>query len=457
MTAAPRKTAGAGAPRVVRQALSGWGRYPVAECLLARPERMRDAVPPADPCIPRGRGRSYGDAAVSSGHTVLLMERLNRFRAFAPRRGVLTVEAGVTVGEVQRMAVPRGWTLAVTPGTRHATVGGCVAADVHGKNHHGDGSIRSFVDWIELLGPDGTVCRCSPKRNAELFRWTLGGMGLTGVVLRAALRLRPVESGWIRQRTIACDGLAQAVAAIEETLDWTYSVAWIDCLASGGKLGRSLLMLGEHATREELDAAGKRESVPAPRRGRLTVPIDLPGWVLNRASIGAFNALYYRRGATAPELSFVDYERYFYPLDAIGGWNRLYGKRGFAQFQCVLPLEAAKPGLEALLRETAGAGKGSFLAVLKRFGPQEGPFSFPLEGYTLTLDVPISGRALALLERLDAITVDHGGRFYLAKDSRMSRETLSAADPRTADFRKLREARGLAGHFASAQSERLGL
>ena len=406
--------------------------------------------------IARGLGRAYGDSALGTGIT-LDMRRWSRMLAFDETHGQLTAEAGLPLGDIIETFLPRGWFPAVTPGTRHVTLGGMLAADVHGKNHHKDGSIRNFVDWIDLLGPDGTTRRCSPKRNAELFRWTLGGMGLTGVILRAALRLRPVETGWIRHKTVACDGLGAAVEAIEETLDWTYSVAWIDCLASGEKLGRSLLMLGEHATRAELDAAGKRETFPTRRGWRLTIPLDLPGWVLNRTSIGAFNELYYRRGAAAPAVSFVDTDRYFYPLDAIAAWNRLYGKRGFAQFQCVLPLESAAAGLEALLRETADAGKGSFLAVLKRFGAQDGPFSFPMEGYTLTLDVQISERALALLERLDAITVDHGGRFYLVKDSRMPEETLKRADPRAETFRKLRETHGLAARFASAQSERLGL
>ena len=438
--------------------LSGWGRYPRLDCRVLEPESEAEIAEAVvrEPAIARGLGRAYGDSALGTELT-LDMRRWNRMLAFDEKTGQLIAEAGVALGDIVATFLPRGWFPAVTPGTRHVTLGGMLAADVHGKNHHKDGSIRAFVDWIDLLGPDGEVRRCTPKRNAELFNWSLGGMGLTGVILRAALRLRPVETGWIRQKTIACDGLASAIDAIEESLDWTYSVAWIDCLASGGKLGRSLLMLGEHATRAELAAAGKREEVPASRRARLSVPLDPPGWLLNRISIGAFNALYYRRGAAAPEVGLVDYERYFYPLDAIGAWNRLYGRRGFAQFQCVLPLATASAGLEALLRETAGAGKGSFLAVLKRFGRQEGPFSFPMEGYTLTLDMQVTERALALLDLLDAITVEHGGRFYLAKDSRMSRETLRAADSRVEAFLQLREKHGLRGRFVSAQSERLGL
>lgn len=438
--------------------LNGWGRFPRLACRVLRPDSVEEirAALGEGPVIARGLGRAYGDSALNAAAT-LDMRRFDRMLAFDPESGQLTAEAGVSLGDIIETFLPRGWFPSVTPGTKHVTLGGMIAADVHGKNHHKHGSLGGFVDWIDLIGPDGIERRCSPDRNETLFRWTLGGMGLTGVILRAALRLTPVESGWIRQKSVACASLEEAIEAFEDSLDWTYSVAWIDCQATGDRLGRSLVMLGEHATREELPAALRTEPFPAARKRRLSVPFDLPGWVLNAATIRLFNELYYRKGAKAAGESFVDWDSYFYPLDAIGDWNRLYGKRGFAQYQCVLPLKNSREGLQTLLRAVAAAGKGSFLAVLKRFGPQQGVFSFPMEGYTLALDFHISEQTLALLDRLDAITVEHGGRLYLAKDSRLSRVRLEQSDNRVAKFRKMREEAGLSQRFSSAQSERLGL
>lgn len=408
------------------------------------------------PMIARGMGRAYGDSALNRNAT-LDMTAFNHMLAFDPANGLLTVEAAVVLGDIIDAFLPRGWFPPVTPGTKFVTVGGMIAADVHGKNHHKHGSFGTFVEWIDLLGPDGMVRRCSRSKNSVLFGWTIGGMGLTGVILRAAFRLQPVESGWIRQQTIAAPDLDRAMAAFENADSWTYSVAWIDCLARGRSLGRSLLMLGEHARRDELDTARRSDPLAAPERRKLRVPCNAPAWALNRWSVSAFNRGYYQQGVRKAGQSLVDWDTYFYPLDAILDWNRIYGRRGFAQFQCVLPLAASRDGLRALLQAISASGQGSFLAVLKRFGAQESCFSFPMEGYTLALDFPVNGKALALMDRLDRITLDHGGRFYLAKDARMSGETFRKADRRVADFGVLRQQHGLNGRFASAQSERLGL
>jgi FAD/FMN-containing dehydrogenase len=282
-------------------------------------------------------------------------------------------------------------------------------------------------------------------------------MGLTGIILRAAIRLRPVESAWIAQEMIVASNLAEAMAAFEAADEATYSMAWIDCLARGATLGRSLVMLGEHARPSELPPGHRDRPFEAPRRRAPSVPFDAPGFALNRWTVRAFNALYWARGRRLPRESFVDWDTYFYPLDAILGWNRIYGRRGFLQFQCALPLETAEAGLTRLLEATGAAGQGSFLAVLKRLGPQESRFSFPMAGYTLALDFPASPTTLNLLDRLDAIAVDHGGRFYLAKDARMAAATLHRSDPRAATFRDMRRGAGLDRAFASGQSERLQL
>jgi decaprenylphospho-beta-D-ribofuranose 2-oxidase len=439
--------------------LSGWGRYPVLEARTHRPRSMdalRDLVLSEPNLIARGNGRAYGDSAINTSATIET-RHLNRMIAFDPASGQLVAEAGLLLGDVITAFLPRGWFPMVTPGTKFVTLGGAIAADVHGKNHHKDGSFRSCVDWIDVMGPDGEVHRCSSKDDPALFDHTVGGMGLTGIILRAAIRLRSVETAWIRQTTTALPNLKAAMAAFEAAQDATYSVAWIDCLGTDAKLGRSLVMLGEHAVRADLPPLRAQTPFQIKPKRKLAVPIDFPAFALNSLTMRAFNALYYWAGARKTGTQLVDWDSYFYPLDTLLGWNRIYGRKGFAQFQCALPLDRSEAGLTALLAEIAKAGSVSFLAVLKRFGKQDSAFSFPMEGYTLALDFPVTTKTLALLDRLDQITISHGGRFYLAKDSRMSTATLSASDPRAADFHAHRDSHGYTSRFRSAQSERLAL
>ncbi len=439
--------------------LSGWGRYPVLEARTYSPrsiDALRDLVL-AEPCvIARGNGRAYGDSAINTSATVET-QHLNRMIAFDPESGQLIAEAGVLLGDIIETYLDRGWFPLITPGTKFVTLGGAIAADVHGKNHHKDGSFRTCVDWIDIMGPDGVIRRCSPNNDPGLFDHTLGGMGLTGIILRAAIRLRPVETAWIRQKTIAAPNLESAMAAFERAQTATYSVAWIDCLGTGPNLGRSLLMLGEHADREELPRQRARAPFRIKSKRQLSVPFDFPAFALNGLTLRAFNTLYYRAGTRKAGTQLVDWDSYFYPLDTILGWNRIYGRKGFAQFQCALPLERSQVGLTALLAEIAKAGSGSFLAVLKRFGKQDSAFSFPMEGYTLALDFPISKKTLALLDQLDRIAIEYGGRFYLAKDSRMSAATLSKSDKRINGFQAFRDRHEHTSQFRSVQSERLSL
>lgn len=439
--------------------LSGWGRYPVLEARTHWPrtvEALRQLVLSEPSLIARGNGRAYGDSAINASATIE-MRHLDRMVAFDQDTGQLVAEAGVLLGDVIAAFLPRGWFPLVTPGSKFVTLGGAIAADVHGKNHHKDGSFRSCVDWIDIMGPDGEVRRCSSDEYPTIFDHTLGGMGLTGIILRAAIRLRPVETAWIQQKTIAAPDLKTAMAAFEAAQDATYSVAWIDCLGTGPNLGRSLVMLGDHAAQTDLSTKKARAPLQIKPKGKVSIPFDFPAFMLNSLTVRAFNALYYCAGARKSGVQLVDWDSYFYPLDAILGWNRIYGRKGFAQFQCVLSLDRSEAGLTALLEETAKAGAGSFLAVLKRFGKQNSAFSFPMEGYTLALDFPVNPKTLALLERLDQITLDHGGRFYLAKDSRMSAATLRTSDQRVDDFQAHRESQGIYSRFRSAQSERLDL
>jgi decaprenylphospho-beta-D-ribofuranose 2-oxidase len=438
--------------------LSGWGRYPVHSAKVFAPRTngaLADRVR-AGSMIARGNGRSYGDSAVSLQNTVH-MRHFNRLMAFDAETGQVVAEAGILLADIIHTFLPQGWFPAVTPGTKFVTLGGMIAADVHGKNHHIDGSFGSFLDWIDVMDAQGTVRRCSHQENTNLFAWTIGGMGLTGVILRAAFRLRPVETGWIKQTTLPTTNLDATFAALEQSSNAPYSVAWIDCLSQGNILGRSLVMLGQHATRNDLTKQQQKSSFDAPAKRPKSMPFALPSGVLNGVTARAFNALYFRRGSRNAGTQLVAWDSYFYPLDTVLGWNKIYGRKGFAQFQCVLPLDQSRTGLQALLTATSTAGAGSFLAVLKRFGPQQGRFSFPMPGYTLALDFPVKTKTLALMNILDQITLAHGGRFYLAKDSRMTAETLRASDPRTDHFVQMRDAAALRPVFASAQSERLDL
>lgn len=450
----------------VLREIHGWGRWPRRVCRVETPRSPEAAARlAADPAlkIARGLGRSYGQPAMAPAMTVET-SGLGRMLGFEPETGLLTAEAGVSLGEIIDAFLPQGWFPPVTPGTKFVTLGGAIGADVHGKNHHVAGSFGHCVEWFDLALGDGQVLRCSRQENADLFNATLGGMGLTGIVLRACIRLLPVESGWFRQRTVAAENLDAAMAAFEDNLHIPYSVAWIDCLARGAARGRSLVYLGDHARREELRAELPRrlaaDPLNPPRRGAKRVPIDAPSFALNSLSVRAFNRRYYAKGAAAPATSFVDWDTYMYPLDSLLEWNRIYGRRGFAQYQTVLPLPTARDALAEQLDAIAESGLASFLAVLKRMGKgaPERPFSFPMEGWTLALDFPLSSDALTLMDRLDEITLAAGGRLYLAKDARMTQRTFETGYAAgRAVFDRMARRDPAAARFASLQSERLGL
>ncbi|MEX3014763.1 FAD-dependent oxidoreductase [Gymnodinialimonas hymeniacidonis] len=430
--------------------ISGWGRFPKAECKIvsARTQADVEAAIATAALIARGNGRAYGDAAMNRGQT-LAMTGMDRMLSFED--GVLVAEAGVLLADIIHTLLPRGWFPMVTPGTKYVSLGGAIAADVHGKNHHLDGSFRSCVDWVDVMGPDGTVTRATP--GDDLFDWTLGGMGLTGVILRAQIRLRKVETMYIAQETRALTSLQDTLDAFAETQDAPYSVAWIDC-SDGPHHGHTLLLLGRHATLEDLPSRWRPFDVRQKRK--LPVPFGAPPFLFRGLWLRALTGIYWRRGAKRAGHALVDWDSYFYPLDALSNWNRLYGRNGFLQFQCALPEEASAAGLAELMDTIAASQTGSVLSVLKRFGSQSGHFSFPMPGYTLALDFPASERSLELMSRLDEITLAHGGRFYLAKDARMP-EAVAKADPRAKAYAAMRKQAGLTDRFTSMQSERLGL
>jgi len=440
--------------------LAGWGRYPrhPSEMLYpASPDDIPRLMASQSGLVARGNGRAYGDAAIGESVTLSALG-LDRIRAFDPT-GRIRVEAGTKLSDLLDVVVPRGFFPPVVPGTKFVTVGGMIASDVHGKNHHRDGGFGDHVESLTLALPDGGTVTCSRNENPELLSATIGGMGLTGTILDATFRLRRIETGWMRQETTVAPDLDSAIHALESTSGATYSVAWIDCLARGASLGRSLIFAAEHATRQDVDALrADAESFPSTKLGRLSVPFDLPSFTLNRLSVSAFNELYFRAGAMKAGYPFlVHWDPYFFPLDGLGNWNRIYGRRGFLQYQCVIPREHAAPVLRGILKHVSKHGNASFLAVLKQLGPSHGHLSFPLEGFTLALDLPVSDHVFPLLDELDRSVIESGGRLYLAKDSRQSPATFEAGYPGLSRFRDVRKTIGAVGKISSRLSIRLGI
>ncbi|MEN7973073.1 MAG: FAD-binding oxidoreductase [Verrucomicrobiota bacterium] len=440
--------------------ISDWGNYPVIEAEVGgfeTAEQLRKKLEQPGEVIAFGNGRSYGDASLQE--RVLLTRRFNKILAFDESTGLLRCQAGMLLSEILEVFVPRGWFLPVTPGTKLITVGGAIAADVHGKNHHVDGSFGQHVVSVDVMRNDGSVITCSPSEKAEFFRITVGGMGLSGVILNAAFRLRRIETAYIREETVRASNLEEIMDCFEASDDWTYSVAWIDCLAKGDSMGRSIMMRGEHVKSGELvNPSHKRASLDPKQGMALDVPFTFPDIALNKLTMKAFNFAYYHKCRPGKHVSIVDYNAFFYPLDAIGNWNRIYGKRGFTQYQFVIPKAAGREGMRTILKRITDSGLGSFLAVLKLFGEQESFMSFPMAGYTLALDFPISLKAMDLFKELDAMVADYGGRLYLAKDSRMDAEMFEKTYPNAADFRHaitlLNEGET---RFSSLQSKRIGI
>jgi len=384
------------------------------------------------PGLAHGMGRSYGDVCLNPEGTLWLTGGLDRFVTFDEASGRLACEAGVLLRDIQRLAIPRGWSLAVTPGTQLVTVGGAIANDVHGKNQHVAGSFGDHVRRLRLVRTSGEVVECGPDRNADWFAATVGGIGLTGVIIEAELQLRRTPGPWLEAETVPFATVAEFFRlAAESEAGWEHTVSWVDC--SAGSAGRGLF------TRANPIDAGE---LPEPKRRTRAVPLTPPVSLVNRMSLRAFNAAYFRANSRKPGRRVVHGEAFLYPLDNLLEWNRMYGPKGFYQYQCVIPRDAGEAAVAALLAEVAGSGEGSFLTVLKTFGDREpvGLMSFPLPGVTLALDFPNRGeRTKRLFRRLDAIVREARGRLYLAKDARMPRDLFEAGYPRLPEFRKFRD------------------
>ncbi|MFI5379953.1 MAG: FAD-binding protein [Tepidisphaerales bacterium] len=448
--------------RCLELPLAGWGNYLPQVSRQYRPESHADLcrllAEAAEPSwVARGLGRGYGDCAVNGGGGVLLQTRLARMLEFDAEAGNLRCEAGVSLREIIDVVRPRGWMLPVIPGTAFVSVGGAIAADIHGKNHHRDGTFCDFVTGLELLTASGEVLRCSREEDADVFWATAGGMGLTGVILRAALRLVKAPSAYATvtwQRADCLDKVLELMAAGDDR--FTYSVAWIDCLAGGASLGRSVLMQGNVSQVDELPDDLKDRPLSLPARRRKTVPSWFPSFLLNRTTVKLFNALYYRQHGD--RTGIIAQDAFFHPLDAINHWNRMYGKAGFVQYQSVIPLAVARQGLVEQLEIISASGRASFLAVLKTFGRQgNGMLSFPMPGLTLAIDLPNRSGLQEVLAKLDEVVLRHGGRLYLAKDACTSAQSFAAMYPRLGEFRAVKRRIDPENRFQSSQSRRLGI
>jgi len=440
----------------VKTKVSNWGLYPTATACLH--SFRGESIPECRDggTIARGLGRCYGDAALAE--CMLSTTELNHYLHFDPESGLLHCQAGVSFDNILSVFVPRGWFLPVTPGTRFVTVGGAIASDIHGKNHHVEGTFSNHVKFFHLLTADGEIRKCSLTENTELFKLTCGGMGLTGIILDAAFYMKPIPSSYLRQTTLKATSLNQVMDLFQEHAQVSNSVAWIDCLKSGKNMGRSLLMLGEFAAKDELPEQMKRNPFLTHRASSLRVPFHFPGATLNPFTVKAFNFLYYSKQREAEKQNYVHYAPFYYPLDAILNWNRIYGRKGFTQYQFVLPLEASREGIAAILGHIVARGKASFLSVLKLFGKQdENYLRFPMEGYTLALDFKITSDLWSFLDELDTMVADYGGRIYLAKDVRMSHEVLRRTYPQLQEFMDGIRKYDPEARFSSWQSRRLQL
>ncbi|HMH32429.1 MAG TPA: FAD-binding oxidoreductase [Puia sp.] len=410
----------------------------------------------ADTLIPRGLGRSYGDQALNAGHQVAICSKFNHFLSWDEKQGILECQAGVSLEEIISVFAPRGWLPMICPGTKFVTVGGAIANDIHGKAHHIDGSFVNCVESFTILLADGSQRKASRSENPDLFWANFGGLGLLGVILTATIRLRKIETTYFKQKSIVIRDLNHMLDALE-TYDheYNYSVAWIDALAKGNKLGSGVLTLGNAARFDELPERLKAAPLKLHSSSKLSVPFFLPSFVLNDITVRLLNRVIAFVQNSPKE--FVHYEKFFFPLDAINNWNRGYGKRGFIQYQFVIPEENGKQNLVRILEMIADSGCTPFLNVFKRMGEGQGILSFPFSGYTLAIDFPVTKALLEFTPKLDAKVLQAGGRLYLGKDALLDEKTFKEMYPQYKEWLSIKKQYDPANQFSSDISRRLGL
>lgn len=430
--------------------LEGWGRVPAPGSEVLSPD-LESLTAHAVLC--RGLGRSYGDSSLpaAAGDKVAATRLADRVLAFDPETGVLRAEAGLSLAELNRLFIPRGWFSPVTPGTKFVTLGGMVSSDVHGKNHHCEGCFGAHVRALRMRLADESIVECSPTRDPDLFYATIGGMGLLGHILEVEFVMRRISSPWIWMESERVRDIDEFLAALARgAAAWPMTMGWIDCLSGGSSLGRGILMAGRWATPEE---AGRTPPRPPAER---SLPFELPSWALNSVTAGAFNSVYYWSHMNHREQRLVAPDPFFYPLDAILNWNRAYGPRGFTQYQCVLPSRAGAVAVRALLVRLTELGCASPLCVIKDCGPEgKGLLSFPMKGTSVAVDIPITPDIQAIVDALNEVVIAAGGRIYLTKDRFTRPEHFRAMEARLDAFLAAREKWDPHRRLRSAQSVRL--
>lgn len=440
----------------MKKRIANWGNYPAItteEETFSANDQLQELLQNSQQVIARGNGRCYGDASLATNTISSL--KYDKALSFDTRQGIFECQSGITLDRVLEIIVPEGWFIPVSPGTKFITVGGAVASNVHGKNHHIDGNFSNHILEMDVMMGNGQIITSSPFLHPDLFEATCGGMGLTGIIIRVKFRLKKIETAYIRQKQIKAKNLEDVIQLFDEYKHYTYSMSWIDCLKSGKEFGRSILIVGENVLPDELSFRQKSNPLILPKKKQLTFPVNLPSFALNQYSIKAFNFLYYHKNTKREISNIIAYEPFFYPLDIILQWNRAYGKKGFVQYQFVLPLETSKKGLTYILNRINKKGMGSFLAVLKLFGKQESLISFPMEGYTLALDFPVRKGLFEFLDELDKAVLAYGGRLYLTKDARMKAEIFWKSYPNAAKFKEIIRKYNPEFKFRSLQSDRL--
>lgn len=439
------------------QILTGWGNYPKSRATVRRPESLGGlrAGLAADSTIARGLGRSYADQALNAGASVIDCTAYDRFLGFDETTGTLRCEAGTSLRDIIAAFAPRGFFPMVTPGTKFVTVGGCIANDVHGKGHHVDGCFSRCVDSFQMMLANGELVTLSREQDPELFWACFGGLGLLGVITEATIRLRPIETTWFRQTAMRVRNLDELLEAFETHDDIPYAVAWVDPRAKGSSLGRGVLTMGDHAKRSELPPELADKALHVSGDPKINVPFQLPSFSLNAVTAPVLNrvldVVQSRAGA------FAHYEKFFYPLDFVGHWNRSYGARGFTQYQFVVPLDGGAEAMRSILQRIATSNQLPFLNVLKKLGAEEGILSFPIAGYTFAIDFPIRPGLDQFLRELDDMVVQAGGRVYLGKDAFVDAATLAKMYPRLDEWKAIKKRVDPDRRFCSDLGRRVGL
>ncbi len=442
-----------------KQKLAGWGNYPVAESFVINPHTEKDFKEALKdgPLVPRGLGRSYGDQAIHENQNVVLNTYNNFFLAWNEQEGILTCGAGASLEEIISTFAPKGWLPMICPGTKFVTIGGAIANDIHGKAHHIDGSFVNCVNSFTILLADGSIVNASRTENADLFWANFGGLGLLGIILTATIQLRKIETTYFKQKSLKIKNLDHMLEALEQyDHEYNYSVAWIDALAKGKKLGSGVLTLGNTANLADVPEKLKKDPLKLHSASKLKVPFFFPSFALNNITVRILNRLI-AFVQNSPK-QFVHYEKFFFPLDALNDWNKGYGKRGFIQYQFVIPEEnGGKQHLIEILNMIADSGCTPFLNVFKKMGDGQGILSFPFKGYTLAIDFPVTKKLLTFTPKLDAKVLAAGGRLYLGKDALLDEAMFKQMYPQHTEWSAIKHKYDPNVKFSSAISKRLGL